>query len=229
MRKPIFAAMVLLFCMFSVSAGEVSTRVCLSAGNTPLELADPCIPNVYRDIMVGTKLAIIVSSDVNEYWGDGFGNDGGSLAIRGVHRDYGELYEGFPFAAAGNEALVVLWTEEDVNGFDLYTGSTGIEAGDWFIVDYNATSVGDCNVGFYDHRISWDTPIYDIRFSHVRTRDFNSDTIVDFCDYATFASHWRETGCNAPYWCNGTDLDISGTVDVNDLRLFCEFWLERTE
>lgn len=240
MKKSMLLALVLLFGMFSVALGKVSTRVCLSDGNTPLELADPCIPNVYRDIMVGTKLTIIVSSDVNEYWGDGFGDDGGSLAIEKAYWNYGVLsardyndskldYEGSHLNAAGKEAIVESWTESGINGFDLYTGSTGIKAGDWFIVDYNAINVGSCNVGFYDHRVDWDTPVYNLVFSHVRTRDFNSDTIVDFRDYAILASHWRETGCNAPKWCDGADLDTNGTINANDLMLFCEFWLEKTK
>ena len=45
---------------FSVASVEISARVCLADGNTPFE---------YRDIMVGTKLTIIVDSNVAEDWG----------------------------------------------------------------------------------------------------------------------------------------------------------------
>jgi hypothetical protein len=234
MTKQILAA--LFFCIGSVAVGEVSTRVCLSDGNTPLGLADPNVPHVYRDIMVGTKLTIIVSSDVNEPWGD----SGGGLAIEEEYWDYGVLsardynettldYEGSHFAAAGKEALVDDWEESGIAGFNLYTGSTDVEAGDWFIIDYNSIGVGDCNVGFYDFNINWDEPIYYLSFSQVRTRDFNKDTKVDFRDFAVLASHWRATDCNDPNWCQGTDLNVNGCVDVNDLMLFCEYWLERTQ
>lgn len=210
MRKSILLALVLLFGMFSVTAGEVSTRVCLSAGNTPFD---------GRDIMVGTKLTIIISSDANTI--DPYAVD---LVIEGTDRDYGYLSGALALEAAGTEPFLYPWEDDLHQGFSFQTDVNAV-AGDWFIVDYNATTVGDCNVVFYDN---FELAYY-IPFFHVRTRDFNSDTIVDFCDYATFASHWRETGCNDPNWCNGTDLDISGTVDVNDLMLFCEFWLERTE
>ncbi len=221
-----------ILCMVSAAAGEVSTRVCLADGNTPLPPVDPNIPFIYRDIMVGTKLTIIVSSDVNECWGV----DGGSLAIEEAYRDYGVLsargpkvgedWSGSHLPAAGNEAAVVWWPD---NEFDLYTGSTGIQAGDWFIIDYNALAVGDCNVGFYDRNISWSDPNYYLTFFHVSTRDFNKDTKVDFTDFAILASHWQKTECSDPNRCEGTDLDTNGTVDLNDLILFTEYWLEKTE
>lgn len=230
--------LVLIFGIPSVAAGEVSTRVCLTDGNTPLLPVDPNFPHVYPDIMVGTKLTIIVDSNVAEYWS-------GDLAIEDANRDYGVLsardyneytldWEGSRFPAAGVGASVYTWQEggggdPNLDGFSLYTGYTGREAGDWFIIDYTATNVGTCNVGFYDHSISLDKPIYYLVFSHVRTRDFNNDTKVDFADFAMLASYWQETNCSDLNDCEGTDLDIDGDVDPNDLRLFVEYWLERTE
>ena len=232
MRKQIL--WVLLASVFSIAPqaiAEVSMRVCLADGSTPLELADPCIPFVYRDIMVGTKLTIIVSSDVNQYW-----SDGGSLAIEEEYLDYGTLsargpkvgedWSGSHLPAAGEEALVVWWP---VNEFDFCTGSTGVEAGDWFIIDYNAINIGTCYVVFYDYSTSWSDPNCYLMFSHVRTRDFNKDTKVDFSDFAILASYWQETGCSEPDWCQGTDLDTDGNVETDDLMLFADYWLEKTE
>jgi hypothetical protein len=238
MRKLLLLILVLFLGAASMVTGEISTTVYLPDGNTPLELAGPSIPHLYRNIMVGTKLVIVVSSDTNEYWGDGNGNDGGSLAIEEEYQPYGVLSAKGPIVgdnwsrshlpAAGIEAAVYNW-EYPVHGFDLYTGSHGIETGDWFIIDYNAIDIGNCNVGFYDHRISWDIPVYYLAFSHVRTRNFNNDNIVDFRDYAILASHWLTANCTNPNWCEGSDLDTDGDVDINDLMLFCEFWLERTQ
>ena len=228
--------LVLFLGMASVAAGEVSVRVCLADGNTPLPPVDYNFPYIiYPDIMVGTKLTIIVDSNIAEYWS-------GALAVADANMDYGLLsardyndithdWEGSRFPAAGVEAKVWEWvqTDPDIDGFFLYTGSTGIEANDWFIIDYTATNVGDCNVGFYDHRVSWFDPIYYLMFSHVRTRDFNNDTKVDFADFAMLASYWQENNCSDLNNCEGTDLDIDGDVDPNDLRLFVEYWLEKTE
>jgi len=222
---------VLVFGMAPVAVGEVSTRVCLADGNTPLEWADPNIPFKYPDIMVGTELTIIVSSDTGGYWS-------GSLAITGEDMNYGVLScrdfnvttdecEGSRFPEAGTGACVNPWDEPGVYGFDLY-GHNSAVAGDWFIIDYNALEIGDCNVGFYDHDVNWVEPIYYLEFSHVRTRDFNGDTKVDFADFALFALYWQETVCIDPNWCEGVDLDTDGSVDSNDLALFVEYWLEKT-
>ncbi len=220
--------------MTSMAMGEVSTRVCLADSNTPLELEDPNIPFIYRDIMVGTKLTIIVESNIAGFWE-------GGLFIVGTDMDYGVLsgrdyndttldWEGSHFEAAGDCAHVYDYAEVIQSGFDFY-GHRSAVAGDWFIIDYNATSVGYCNVGFYDYGGpgGMDFPAYDLVFSHVRTRDFDNDAIVHFNDFAVLASHWQETGCSDPNWCEGTDLDIDGNVDCNDLILFVDFWLERTE
>jgi len=223
---------VLLLTFSSIAAGEVSTRVCLADGNTPLELADPNVPFVYRDIMVGTKLTIIVDSNIAESW------DGG-LYIAITDRDYGVLsardyndttldWEGSRFEAAGDKALVRDVQDVVNSGFELYSYNSAV-AGDWFVLDYTATSIGVCRVDFYDYSLSWDYPIYSHVFSHVRTRDFNQDTKVDFADLALLALYWLETGCSGPDWCAGTDLNADGTVDRDDLMFFADYWLERTE
>jgi hypothetical protein len=208
----------------SVAAGAVSTRVCEADGNTPFD---------DRDIMVGTRLTIIVSSDTAEYWW-------GGLFIADPYRDYGLLYgrdynstppvdwEGSHFPAAGPDAQVLDWEDDDKTGFQLL-GDIEAVAGDWFIIDYNATDIGDCNVGYYDFDVSWDDPIYGIPFYHVRTRDFNADTIVDLADFAILGSYWQQTDCNDPNWCEGTDLDTTGNIDANDLMLFVDYWLETTQ
>ncbi len=214
----------LLFGMTSTAFGEVSAEVYLADGNTPLE---------YQDIMVGTKLTIIVDSDVAEDWS-------GSLVIEDANRNYGELsgrgYDGFSYAdscreAAGLGAAVWDWEAPGIDGFDLYTGFANIAVDDyWFIIDYNATNVGDCNVGFYKHNPPFDSELlYYLEFSHVRTRNFNNDTKVDFGDFAILASYWQYPTCGDSNDCQGSDLDINGTVDANDVMLFTDYWLEKTE
>jgi hypothetical protein len=206
----------------SAAMGKVLSRICEADGNTPFD---------GRDIMVGTRLTIIVSSDANEQW------DGG-LYITDPYRDYGVLYgrdyndatmdwEGSRFAAAGEEARIYDWQDDFMSGFDMYGDENAIK-GDWYIIDYNAIDIGDCNVGFYDYSVSYFDPIYCHDFNHVRTRDFDNDTIVNFIDYSIFAFYWGDTDCVDPNWCEGADLDTNGSVDDNDLELFTYYWLERT-
>jgi hypothetical protein len=214
-----------------VSPKDISTRVVFRDNNAPLELIDPCIPHVYRPVVFGTELSIIVSSDANGNW-----DKGGGLYISDPYRDYGVLYgrdyneqtldwEGSHFAAAGVNAAVRDWQDDSMSGFDTYTGSVAT-AGDWFIIDYNAIEVGDCNVGFYDYNNSLVVPLYNMTITHILTPDFNGNGIVDFNDFAALGSNWRRMDCSSPGYCSGTDLNKDGVVDFIDLKAFAYFWLK---
>jgi peptidoglycan/xylan/chitin deacetylase (PgdA/CDA1 family) len=49
---------------------------------------------------------------------------------------------------------------------------------------------------------------------------------VDFRAYAVFAEHWLAQNCIEPAWCDTADLDQSGEVDIFDLGIIAEYWLE---
>ncbi|MHC4203298.1 MAG: dockerin type I domain-containing protein [Planctomycetota bacterium] len=235
------ATVIILLAFSSIAVGEVSTRVCLADANTPLELADPNIitdPNVfvYRDIMVGTKLTIIIDSNIS---GEFIVEQGYDLAIQGEYMKYGLLsardynditgnWQGSVLEAASSFACVYEWVEMGIQGFNLQSDIES-KPGDWFIIDYVATNIGECTVGFFDRNISWDEPVCELKFSHVLTRDFNQDTKVDVADLALFSLYWLQADCTDPDWCAGTDLNTDGIVDNDDLMLFTDFWLERTE
>jgi len=217
--------------------GAVFTKVCLRDGTPiePIEVNPPVIK--YPDIMVGTKLTVIIASDVNEYW------YGGALVLeeaemanrgllygRGPINEYGN-YLGSCLPYAGEDAAVYDTYVYPGPGFDIYGGSDPC-VGDWFVIDYNALDIGDCNASFYYYDEISGEPflINTLVFNHVYTRDFNNDTKVNFRDFAILASYWKTTGCNGSNgWCEGADLDTDGNVDSNDLMLFCEYWLGKTE
>ena len=57
--------------------------------------------------------------------------------------------------------------------------------------------------------------------------DFLCPDGVDFIDFAFFAAHWLDSRCNTGnYHCEGTDVNQSGLVDIFDLEIFCDLWLE---
>ncbi len=49
---------------------------------------------------------------------------------------------------------------------------------------------------------------------------------TDFGSFAALGLHWLETDCNEPDWCGGADLSCDGAVDMNDVRLLADRWLE---
>ena len=217
-----------------IAAAQITLKICEADGITPFD---------GHDIMVGTKLTLIVSSDANDYWSGGLFIAGQDRALATLSardsdpniRDYTESH----YAEAGNMARVTAWKDSDIWGFDLYGSDIDLwgsdlygsdldaVAGDWFIIDYKAVGVGDPNVGFYEYSNSnsWNEPNLLLTFHHSPTRDFNSDEIVDISDYVTLASCWLEENCSEPNWCGGADISRDGWVDMVDFALFEKYWL----
>jgi hypothetical protein len=55
--------------------------------------------------------------------------------------------------------------------------------------------------------------------------DFLCPDGVNFFDYSFFASQWDEENCAGSNDCDGRDLDLLGSVDIKDLRIFADNWL----
>jgi hypothetical protein len=56
--------------------------------------------------------------------------------------------------------------------------------------------------------------------------DFVCPDGVNFADFSFFAERWLDIDCAGSNNCDGADLDLSGTVDLNDLAAFVENWLQ---
>ena len=57
--------------------------------------------------------------------------------------------------------------------------------------------------------------------------DFVSPARISFEDFALFASNWTNDACaSVNGFCNGADLDYSGTVDMADLIVFLDHWTQ---
>ena len=222
--------LILALAIVPIAAGQVTLKVYEADEVTPF--------NSNEAIMAGTKLTLIVSSDSNDYWSGGLfitGQDRalGTLAGRDLEPNTRD-WTGSHYDDAGDLAKVTAWKDSSIWGFDVHTfypvdgksENSSTVPGDWFIIDYYADEVGDCNVGFYDYSISWDDPNYDITFSHIPTRDLNSDEVVNFGDFAIFGLAWwtevGEIGWNL-------DCEISVLtdyyIDWRDLGVFADNWL----
>lgn len=55
--------------------------------------------------------------------------------------------------------------------------------------------------------------------------DFVCPDGVDFFDFSFFSGSWNEENCGVSNDCDGRDLDLLGSVDIKDLRIFAYNWL----
>jgi hypothetical protein len=56
--------------------------------------------------------------------------------------------------------------------------------------------------------------------------DFVCPDGITIDDFSFFLEHWRDNNCDlSNNYCQGTDLNQSGTVDEDDLEIFFESWL----
>jgi len=214
---------------------------------TPLAAIDRNQPTVYRDIMVGSRLVFVISSDSGESWKGallisaddvGYGTMGGRgyTPVRPGTTTRVRNYTGSCLEAAGTGARV--WNYSDPLGIGLQfstksvpfiTGGQPTVPGDWFILDYHAEQIGPCEVGLYTGADP-NVPLQMLFFRHVPSRDFNRDTIVDFVDFALLASHWGASADQDPNSRADTfDLNADTRIDLLDVALFSEYWLERTD
>jgi hypothetical protein len=222
---------VILLALFPFLAmGTVSTNVRFSDSNIPLELVDSNVPNIYREIMTGTSLSITIESDSAVEWDGLLLIEGASQGLCGLYgRGYDVYsYKGSILPAAGdpNAAFVGDFYPGEPNGLQFSTAylfdTPPVQAGEWFIVDYNAFQIGDCNIAFYGLNQSY---LYDIELKQVKTSDFDDSNSVDFKDFATLSYYW-DSICTEPQWCGGADLDDNNIIDIIDLYLFSEHWLD---
>jgi hypothetical protein len=58
--------------------------------------------------------------------------------------------------------------------------------------------------------------------------DINKDKNVDFLDFSLLLQHWHNTDCNnVNNWCDNTDFNEDGFINVFDLEILTNNWLNR--
>ena len=163
----------------------------------------------------------------------------GRLSARG-YNDHPLLpnYDDSCLASAGDVPLVQYDDSYLGEGFQLSSDVLNATAGEWFVLDYRAEGVGTCNVELHEYRGTPDDPLSGIlievlldtlSFMHVPSRDFDSDTSVNFVDFALLASQWGQVAIADPNMNGSADLNADGLVDTADMALFGDYWLERTD
>ena len=244
----------IILLLVAYCTADVSTSVYFADGITPVPRRDPNIPDVYVDILVGTHLSIIVSSDDNTLpWN-------GRLTIKAADITKGQLWPcefneltynelescsilpaAHSISIQGRPPRVSL---ADSRTGDYFVGMYGADepnTGEWFAVDYHAIGLGECRVVFTEFPsqsspvevpggiLPADRLVNISVFSHVQTRDFDENYVVDFRDFALMAQCLQNSEGNDPNdFAPEYDFDHNQSIDATDLAMFMGFWLGRT-
>lgn len=230
--------------LFAVTLAEdistMSIQAYLADTNEIISWADPCVPHEYPELMAGTKLNLVISSNASGWW------MGGGIYIAEQFLDRGELfgrdyneatgnYDGSVTPEAGTHARVraslTLIFDEIAYGFKL-RGAGDAVAGPWFILDFNSFMAGDCYIDFFDIGIDKEDPAFSLYIPLVQTRDYDQDHIVTFQDFAVIAQDWQNNLQTEPNQSNPPiehDLDNNTFIDALDIQKFTQFWLQRTQ
>lgn len=212
----------LLFAFCAAGAAQMEVQVCNPKTLEPLD---------WLEVMTGTQVALVVSSDANSLWTGGlFLRDDDRLlgSLSGRDKDPNSRdWIASHLPAAGPAARVIQWRDSSIWGFDLYTDELYPEPGPWFVIDYMAQEPGDCMIEFYDTRYSWTQcdPNLSFVLHNTLTRDLNADERVTLADFYLFSQAWQQVGCYEPQLCARADFDLDGTVGLMDLAEFSEYWL----
>jgi hypothetical protein len=76
--------------------------------------------------------------------------------------------------------------------------------------------------------VAWQGP--GIATQQVIDGAYLSPWLYNFKDYAVFAPQWLKTNCSrSNAWCSGADRDRDGNVQIDDLMIFAEWWLNGGE
>jgi subtilisin family serine protease len=163
---------------------------------------NPANNKSYKNLIVNNIPPIIKNVIVEEYNGD---SDG--------------LLE-------NNEQIRISWNAEDISG--IYSTWCTVDANNFAPLGSYFAIVGPLAVG--DHNFT----IYAMEGNvSPKTSDFSGKFRIVSCnsfhDFALLASQWLSETCNiSNNWCHGADLDKNKKVDIFDLSVLAEHWLEGT-
>ena len=155
--------------MSSQIQGSVSLRICEQDGITPFD---------ERPITIGTRLVIYVDSDSNSAAGTWVGAldllkpspepvipIGRFSAEIGILNDL--IISGRHFAAAGDNARVIDWENQDQQSFEFSAAGSykdAMQPGTWFVIDYNAVTIGNVTIDLVEYQDEQMIPVFQRRF-----------------------------------------------------------------
>lgn len=141
-------------------------------------------------------------------------------------------YDSYDPNFAGEDYWLTIFDDEAEISIDdaqpPFTGRFRPEPGNFLSILNGLDAYGTWRLQIYDQWY-YDTGTlehFELAICGSAPADLNGDKNVNLIDYVGLAGHWGDETCVWPSWCDGADIDKSGSVDLYDLAEFLEHWLE---
>lgn len=133
-------------------------------------------------------------------------------------------------------AYVPRWDPNDGYNWNRNYLEPGLPAWSWYVAEFygfSEMSTEQCHVALMELEGGVDyicSPYYTV-VAELGTDlepwncDLTVDGIVDPNDLGWFTSYWLDSDCSHRYYCEGTDIDGSGEVDLHDFAILAHNWL----
>jgi hypothetical protein len=163
--------------------------------------------------LVGENYSGIIDNSYSTGSIEGASNVGGLIGLN--YNNFGEITDSF-------------W-DVNTSGLDYSDGGVGKTT----VEMQTKSTFTDAGWDFVEEAVNGPNDIWDIcegtnypKFLwQIPIADFICPDGVNFFDYSFFASQWAEENCAVSNDCDGRDLDLLGSVDIRDLRIFADNWL----
>ena len=184
-----------------------------SGGDAAYENGVHKIINVNPDI---STLSWMTYNGVNSWTGGADGGQGDTAAAEDTPAVNSTNNQYKSWSVAG---MVQDWVSNPSSNFGMLVNSDGVASSD--SCRYFASSeVADNTI----------RPKLIVTYIRALTGDSEPDGDVDWADFAAFAEHWREAGCEELNdWCGGADFNHLDDVNLDDLKGLTDNWLATIE
>ena len=190
--------------------GSITIGSITSSYSTGMVTGDDYVGGLVGFNFIGSSITTCYSTgEVSATSWEVGGLVGDSMSRAEVHNSFWDIETSGQTSSAGGTGKTTA---------EMQMASTFLDAG-WDFVDKTANGTEDiwsiCEGTNYP-RLVWQIP----------AGDFFCPEGVTIDDFLFFIEHWREDNCDPGNdYCDGTDLDFSGTVDANDLEILVDNWL----
>ncbi len=142
-----------------------------------------------------------------------------SSNVKNVLGDWGEMDNlNHDYPEGNTKAAIYKSTDGGITWTDIHSGTSLPQ---WFQIRHvTVSSTGRLCANAWDAGLY----MYSADITPAENADINDDGDIDYADFAVISAHFMD-GCAGPLWCAGADLNISGSVDPNDVKIVVERWL----